>query len=87
MTFEEMTQQELASTEKKVTFDESGKIVIVESGGMYTYSEFIDMTVQTQMESEDPVDIDKDGTLDMPISQAIVSIITANCGWLNRRCP
>ena len=72
MTFEEMTQQELASTEKKVTFDESGKIVIVESGGMYTYSEFIDMTVQTQMESEDPVDIDKDGTLDMPISQAIV---------------
>ena len=65
MTVEDMTQQELSSTEKKVDLDQDGAAEL-------TYSEAIDKITENQMKSNDPaIDLDKDGTKETSVPQVI----------------
>ena len=65
MTVEQLTQQELNSTEKKVDLDQDGTAEL-------TYSEAIDEITKAQMKSDDPaIDLDKDGTKETSVPQVI----------------
>ena len=73
MTVEQMTQQELNSDEKKVSFGADGSITMPNDGSaQMTYSEAIDEITKAQMKSDDPaIDLDKDGTKETSVPQAI----------------
>ena len=73
MTVEQLTQQELNSDEKKVSFGADGSITMPNDGSaQMTYSEAIDEITKAQMKSDDPaIDLDKDGTKETSVPQAI----------------
>ena len=73
MTVEQMTQAELNSEEKKVSFDEKGNITMPTDGSaQMTYAEAIDEITKAQMKSDDPaIDLDKDGTKETSVPQAV----------------
>ena len=73
MTVEQMTQAELNSEEKKVSFGADGSITMPNDGSaQMTYSEAIDEITKAQMKSDDPaIDLDKDGTKETSVPQAI----------------